>query len=624
MNDHEISFLRAFNAKEMPDQEVARSFVPSTKFSELAGDWNALLLGPRGSGKTTLLKMLRLSALRLWDHPDAEPYRAAIGFTGIFVPADITWAEMIEALGRRKLAPELRESIVQSLFCTNVLLSLVEAFEVRITPTVGANAPNYRVAEYDPATLRQALTTICELWGLQPKLISLSGMKAVLQSRLLFIQAQVTKYIKGEGTDPTQLVDTLPFLYLHATTAVETAVNQFDSAINDAAGKWALLFDEFEIAPAEMQDMVFRRFRSAGNKVVYKVGLAPCTAHTMTSLARVSEATSTNDYRQVRLWYPEKKAAMAFSESLFKSICVRRANQGGADPIAIFGANAFVIDDDDEVGSAVQPYGKGEEWKAVFKSLRTKDESFRRFLDNKGINPDCLDTSPTSPTGNTVRKIAPLVAFRDAFRREGLNTAKRGRKKLNFAYSGWEAISAICEGNPRWLIGIMNMMLSAESLSTSSVKPSTQVDKIKEATESFTSMLALAPLAARGIRTQQPIDQLLRHIGEYFFARLVQDDFIEEPPLSFHIDEKVSDDVQAAVRIAINHGALIHIPEPGEQNTNFDVLIGKRFRLAYLLAPRFKLPLRATKYVALSSILTYAKNAKAIDAIPTSNQLNLI
>lgn len=630
MNDHEISFLRAFNAKEMPDQEVARSFVPSEKFSGLAGDWNSLLLGPRGSGKTTLLKMLRLSALRLWDHEKADSYREAIKFTGIFVPADITWSEMVEALGRRKLAPELRDTIVQSVFCTNVLLSLVEAFEVRIAPTLGAKASDYRVARYEPNVLREALITICEFWGLAPKLISLGGMKAALQSRLLLIQAEVTKYIKREDASPAHLEQALPFLFLHAITAVETAVNQFDTAINDSTGKWALLFDEFEIAPAEMQDMVFRRFRSAGNKVVYKVGLAPCTAHTMTSLATVSEATSTNDYVEVKLWYPEKKAALAFSENLFKSICVRRANTNDADPIAIFGTNAFVVDDEDHIATAVQPYGKGDEWKAVFKSLQTKDESFSLFLEKKGIDPDRLDTSPTSLTGNTVRKIAPLVAFRDAFRREGANAPKRGRKKLNFAYAGWEAISAICEGNPRWLIGIMNMMLSVESLSTSSVKPSTQVDKIQEATESFTSMLALAPLASRGIRTQQPIDQLLRHIGEYFFARLVQDDFVEEPPLSFYIDDKVSIDVQAAVRIAINHGALIHIPDVGEKNVGFDDLIGKRFRLAYLLAPRFKLPLRATKSTALTSILTYAKHAKAvehakaIDLIPTSSQMKLI
>jgi len=626
MNNQEISFLKAFNAKEMPDSEVARSFVSSEKFSELAGAWNALLLGPRGSGKTTLLKMLRLPALRMWAGEEAELYRSAINFTGVFVPADITWSEMVEALGRKKLPADIQESVVQSAFCTNVLIALVDAFESRILPTIGAEASQYRCAKYDRARLSEALAIICSHWTLSPRIMSISGIKAALQSRLLLIQQEVTRLTKRSVPNREDIEQALPFLYLHAVTAVEVAVNQFDAAIDDASGKWALLFDEFEIAPAEMQSLVFRRFRSAGNKVFYKVGLAPCTAHTMSSLASVSEATSGNDYRHIELWYSEKKSALKFSERLFKSI---HANSIGTqhnqiDPIGIFGANYFVVDDEDEIASDTQPYGKGEHWKAVFESLKEKDESFRKFLTHKGIDTSNLDTAPNTATGNTIRKIAPLVAFRDAFRRDGgPNAPKRGRKKLNFAYSGWEAVSAICEGNPRWLIGVTSMMLAAEPLRASAVKPSTQVDKIKEATDSFSSMLSMVPTASRGIQTKEPIDRLLRQIGEYFFARIVIDDFVEEPPLSFRIDDKVSTDVLAAVRIAINHGALINIADPDDKKRGFDELVGKRFRLAYLLSPRFRLPLRATKEVSLTTILS--KNIASISNVrPTLTQMNLL
>lgn len=624
MSEREISFLSAFNAKEMPDREVARSFVSSGKFDELAGNWNSLLLGPRGSGKTTLLKMLRVTALRTWAGPEANRYREAIKFTGIFVPADVTWAEMIESLAHKELEKNLQATIVQSAFCTNVLLSLVDSFEARLTPTKDSPTPDYRLAQADRPELNAALTTICGLWKLEPRLMSISGMRAALQHRLLSIQAEVTKFVKRRDSDPADLEHALPFLYLHAISAVEFAVKQFDAAIGEPDGKWALLFDEFEIAPAEMQDMVFKRFRSAGNKVMIKVGLAPCTAHTMKSLAHVSEATVTNDYKQVKLWYPEKKGALEFSERLFKSKFGQACEGVEADPTRIFDSNSFVLDDEDDSETSSQPYGKGEEWKNVFLSLREKDESFRNFLVNKGIDPEKLDTSPKSLTGNTVRKIAPLVAFRDAFRRQGLAAPKRGRKKLNFAYAGWQAISAICEGNPRWLIGVLNMMLSAESSSSGIVKRSTQVGKIHEATEAFVSMLSLAPLEARGLFTRKPIEELLRQVGDYFFEKLIENDFIEEPPLSFFIDEKVSNDVQTAVRIAINHGALIHIPDPKDASQGFDELLGKRFRLAYLLAPRFKLPLRSTKSIALSTILLEAKNAGATSAIRADNQLELL
>jgi len=623
MSTNEFSFLKAFNAKEMPDSSVARTFVTSEKFSQLAGAWNALILGPRGSGKTTLLKMLRLPALRMWDGEDANHYRSEIDFTGIFVPADIAWSEMAEALGRRRLPPELQESVVQCVFCVNVLLALVEAFDARINPTEGAVAEKYRcITGYDVAKLSEALRTICDQWKLQPRILSLHGIKAALQSRLLQIQAEISRLTRKAIPTEEEVNAALPFLHLHVTIAVEVAVEQFDAAINDPEGKWALLFDEFEIAPVEMQSLVFRRFRSAGKKVFYKVGLAPCTAHTMGSLAAVSEATPRNDYRQIELWYPDKKSAFKFSTRLFNTIF---GQDGQINALDTFGANYFVVDDDDSLKSESHPYGKGDHWKQVFESLRKKDESFRRFLKNKKIDPSNLETAPDTLTGNTIRKIAPLVAFRDAFRREGgPDVPQRGRKKLNFAYSGWEAISAICEGNPRWLIGVISMMFAADQQRSSVVKPSTQVDKIREATDSFSAMLSMVPLASRGIKTNEPIDKLLRQIGEYFFARVVQDEFVEEPPLSFRVDTKVSSDVQAAIRIAINHGALINIPDSNNESLDFDELVGKRFRLAYLLAPRFKLPLRSTKEASLSTILTHAKVVNTTGTLPTQSQLNLL
>lgn len=611
MADHDISFLKAFNAKEMPDKEVAKTFVSSQKFSQLAGSWNSLILGPRGSGKTTLLKMLRLPALRMWAGREADRYRSEINFTGVFVPADITWSEMIEALGRKKLAPDVQESVVQCVFCTNVLLSLIEAFEARITPTIDAIEPNYRCAQYVPSRLNSALSSICSLWLLKLNLISLSGIKSALQSRLLLIQAEVAREVRQITPSRDSLEQRLPFLYLHTTTAVEVAVEQFDHAIEDPNGRWALLFDEFEIAPIEIQSMIFHRFRSAGNRLLYKVGLAPCTSHTIHSLETVGRASEGNDYKQIELWYPDKKSAIEFSNKIFDSIKRNSENILLSQRTAreIFGENHFIVDDSDSIEeNDYQPYGKGERWREVFESLKGKDKNFREYLIRKGIDTGNLETAPGSPTGNTIRKIAPLVAFRDAFQRVNNNSHKRGRKKLNFAYSGWEAISAICEGNPRWLIGIINMIISAGQHDLSSIKPSIQVDKITKATESFSAMLStVATHQAQGLKTDESIDKLIREIGNYFFDRLVNDDFMEEPPLSFSVDKKVSPEKQNALRIAINHGAIINIPNVGEFGARFESLEGKRFRLAYLLAPRFKLPLRATKEVALSTILSSEK-----------------
>lgn len=593
-----ITFLEAFNAKTMTTQKIAESFVPSEKFNELAGSWNSLLLGPRGSGKTTLLKMLQLPALRAWKHPDADLYRQQIGFTGIFVPADIAWSEMIEALKESSFSSKAGDLVAKSVYCTNVLLATVDAMKARISQTPNSAAPQYRCAVYNHSDIQSALLEICNFWGIKPTILSLSGIKSALQKRLIDTQSLVREL--SLRTDPSfdDFSSAMPYIHLELNTVVQAALDQFDLAIGDEGAKWALLFDEFEIAPVEIQETVFRRIRSTNEKLIYKIGLAPCTPHTLASLKTVAPISEGNDFKRTVLWYPDKNSAVAFSEQIFRAKVSVYPQFRDRSPNDILGKTAYLTEDDGEA-----PYGQGDDWENIFASLQSKDKDFARFLEDRHIDPTNLETSSDTPTGSTVRKIAPLVAFRDAYRREG-SGASKGRKKLTFAYSGSSAIFAICEGNPRWLIGITNMMLAAQQPNSSKILPSIQVDKVLRATEAFAAMLStVATHQPIGLKTDQPIDRTLRQIGEYFFRRVVKDKYTEEPPLSFEVDAKVSEQMENALQIAFNHGAIVNIPDNDGQDNNFESLKGKRFRLAYLLAPRFKLPLRATKKVALSKIM---------------------
>jgi hypothetical protein len=68
------------------------------------------------------------------------------------------------------------------------------------------------------------------------------------------------------------------------------------------------------------------------------------------------------------------------------------------------------------------------------------------------------------------------------------------------------------------------------------------------------------------------------------------------------VDERVSDDVEHALRIAVNHGAIVCYKIASDVG-GFRSLRGLQFRLTYLLAPVFKLPMRKSKAVSLSTIL---------------------
>ena len=83
---------------------------------------------------------------------------------------------------------------------------------------------------------------------------------------------------------------------------------------------------------------------------------------------------------------------------------------------------------------------------------------------------------------------------------------------------------------------------------------------------------------------------------------MITDDFVEDPPMSFIVDDKISADEEVCLKIAINFGGIVCYDAP-DHIGGFKSLHGKRFRLAYTLAPEFTLPLRTGKPIALSTLI---------------------
>nr|WP_029527813.1 hypothetical protein [Polaromonas glacialis] len=212
------------------------------------------------------------------------------------------------------------------------------------------------------------------------------------------------------------------------------------------------------------------------------------------------------------------------------------------------------------------------------------------------------------------------MAFRNAYKGK-VEGEKRGRKPYTSAYSGWAAICAMSEGNPRWLIGIINAIMSNLSrekliLPISVVVQQGQLTGLSQA---FAEILrAAATGQLRGMGTTAPVYETLEKIGQYFHNRLVRDQFVEDPPMSFVVDNAVDQNTENALRIAVNHGALVCYETPDSLG-GYASLKGKRFRLAYLLAPEFKLPLRKSKAVDLSTVLSVRNATPALPRAPSTS-----
>lgn len=604
------SSFEAFNARDLQPASVARSFVPFRKYDELIQPSHSLLIGPRGSGKTTLLKMLSLDALRSWDHPQASQYRRKIDYTGIFVPADITWGEMVDALASEGHVPKAcADTLGEVAFGINVLIAATETMVKRLKATEQTGAAPAHGLAASPSNLEDLVQIIADTWRLKLRSLSLRGVALALRTRLADLYAAAKRFSHAPQPDMDLLYELIPYADMDIFASLIAALETFDQAIGDADGRWAMLLDEFEVVPVHVQRRVITRLRASPAKLIFKVALAPCGPQTQLLLSDAVQPSPLDDVSRIELWYRDKNEVISFCRQLFESRVAKHALGNRADlaPEELLDRTAITDESwaPEDVGSLfpVNITSRwAEDWNKQFVTLASKDESFKQFLLEKEIDANNLQPSPSMPNGNTIRKIAPVVAFRNAYRSA---TGRRiGRKKFTRPYVGWEAVATISEGNPRWFIGMLaGLERDLAAHQQIPISPHDQWKQVSRAMGAFQEKLKTVAIENNnGISTNQSVFHLLETIGKSFHRELVSASFAEDPPATFVIDGDVSEDDESCLRIALNFGGIVCYDTP-DHVAGYRSLRGKRFRLAYILAPAFNLPLRSGKARNLSNLL---------------------
>lgn len=604
--------FEAFNARDLSPDTVAQSFVPSEKYAELTGPSHTILIGPRGSGKTTLLKMLSIDALRVWRHRQADNYRRSIAFTGIFVPADITWGEMVDALASKEhVPPECAKALGEVAFGINVFAAALDAMAKRLVyaSAVESNDPAlYRVAKID-GNPEELIRFIASVWQLELLSLSFRGISQALTSRLANLYSRAKIFSHHAQPSMAVLMEMIPYASIDVFASLLAVLREFNQCIGESTGRWALLLDEFEVVPIHIQEMVIANLRAAPSELRFKVALAPCGPQTEKFVSD-SAPNAMDDTRRIELWYREKNEVINFCRTIFESRLhdSRYMDHKVNSPEQLLGRTA--IGDDPHQGELEaglfamrSPSRWGETRRRAFIELAKSDNTFRLFLANKGIDPAQLDPSPEAVNGSTIRKIAPLVAFRHAYRAK--TGGLRGRKRFKEPYVGWEAIATISEGNPRWFIGMLvGLERELDHYDKTPLLPAAQWKHVNRTVGAFQDKIKTVAIEDNmGISTSRSVFSLLKGIGDELHRELITADFSEEPAATFTVDEDISVDIENCLRIALNFGAIVCF-DPPDHVAGFRSLRGKQFRLAYIMAPAFNLPLRKGKPRALSKLLT--------------------
>ena len=588
-----VKRFESFNAKYLPPEVVARTFIPPPQWRALSGNGHSLLVGPRGAGKTTLLKMLTSPGISAWEHPEAASSRESIAFVGVFVTTDRTWSEQVSALGAG-LGEVEQTAFGVATFTTHALHALAEAAADRVHRSDGL----FATPHLDAGTEARIASECAEEWGLSSRpIVTLRALQIALTDRIAKLAELAEEAAIGIRDDAGRsFVESLPALVFDR--AALQLIERFNHAVGEPDRLWCFLFDELELAPGAVLLQLIRGLRGGDRRLLFKLSLAPYT-NGAAQLRTALSAQQAHDFQVEQLSYPHKTEPLDFCRALLaKRLDIDLAE---FDDVGVLGRSEFSADPA-ELGDSQTAYRPDGKQISRLKELAAADETFAAWLADHRIELDEVSEMDAARRASTVRKVATIAILRLAYRTSDdafESSGRRRRPRKTYAmFAGIPALYDMVEGNPRWFMNLI-APLAEERASTSR-----QGSHIREIVRLFRAILSAMPLPPAEARLHKlgalPV---LDAIGSRLSELIIDADFNADPPGKFRIDARVPDEIVTDLEFALNAGGIIHMPGPEEEDVLED-LRGQTFRLAHLLAPWYPIPLTTGgRAIDLSTLL---------------------
>jgi hypothetical protein len=597
-----------YNARFLDPRAIARSFIlPHSIFGLLCKNENSLLIGPRGSGKTTLMKMLRPSALRAWQHEERSKILRNLSFTAVYIASDSGWTGRMSTVHNESNEYRIYEILQSATFVTYLMSSMLDAISesVAISESDGEELQRFRLLLNE--NLEGELSyELAKRWLLDLEFSSLRALRLALHDRIraidhLYFETATLKS-KVKASQLTQLGEH-QFLSLDLLSVMKSFVTTVNELCGEPERTWAFCIDEVEILNANYEAML-RSLRSTDQRLRFKISASPFS-RTVFADSDSSAPMGGNDFTPITLTYARKLDGVRFGRQMLDALLA----EAGLDksPSDLFGKSQFEPTLPQQVRKRGNRYAKGGERHKALSELANTDGAFARYLAKRGIELDELSARTESERAE-IRKLIQIAEIRREFgvtnvlHDRGRNILRhRSRKRIGDLYTGSEALITICDGNPRWLIGLFRPLIELTKSSGQVVSRPRQARSISTTIARYLSLLSTIPFPHERSR-ELPVTKSIDRIGEHFFNDITSKEFKTEPALSFVIDHKVEDDELEAIGAALNQGAFVFIPSQENEHCVGSIR-NRRFRLSYMLCPRYKLPLMYGQPIVLSKIL---------------------
>jgi hypothetical protein len=573
------NFYNTYNARHWGPKEVAKTFIWSDSYGKLIQNNHSIILGARGCGKTTLMKMLTIPALHAWVSDErAEDIKKNIPFYGIYISTDIYWNVKNQTYSEQlKPYGNFSDRISQFAVNSNVFTSLCDTF---------LNLIEFELEDNDENKEIELCNHLLKAWKLDFTIPKIKYIKEALIERIDKVNQLIQEVIFNYSKDDKIIVP--DYFNIGFETSIEHIIPKFERiyGVEDNGKKWALCFDELEFAPKWLRDKLFTSLRSRSQFILYKLSASPILpSDIQETLLNDYGPTSGNDVQMIKMWASDD--VEEFSKKIIKSII-----KDDTDLKVVFGTNTIY-------NGTHNSYKKGSKFYNELLNLIGRDDSFKNFLINKKVN--IKNPIPKTDDQKDVlhRKIKPIVYFRNAFIESNKEKIKyRGRKKAIDLYYGIEVLSKICDGNPRWLIGIISEILLKSK--SKSVSKKIQYNELYNASKRFENVIANIPIGGNKITIVDLIDK----IGGYFNQQILGSQFNMDPKSTFIVDVSenlIQSNLIELIEKGVYQGAFILLDS---NDDSFDFQIrGRRFRLSYLFNIIYNLPIRNYGEIKLSTCL---------------------
>lgn len=582
------SIHEVFNAKNLSTSELCNSFITNSFYNQMCSSNNSILIGPRGSGKTTLMRMLSSDSLSNWNTEESLKYKNKITFSGIFIPTDRFWKDQYEAILSKNSSPLIKE-LLDSIFIYHVLEKTTLSLISRL-PRYNKNQP------FNPIDLpiEEEANLVTELsveWRITPNIPSIKSLSSALVRKKREISEFIDSVIRGN------IDSNFKFIKQDISSVISSTVTLLNTYIGNNDERWCFLFDELELAPNEIVDMLFNSMRITPENCIFKLAL--CPYHDNNNFShKYDSAMRGQDYNLVDL-SPIKSTdenAIDFSNKVAMQIFSK--NNFPNDPSTYFEEHSLAKRRKDNFSDDIL-------------KLYDIDPSLRNYLEKQKIKKENIETSKESDKRSILRKIRPVALVRsEFFKKNSLNNSlkKRSRRRSSEIYSGFYNICKSVEYNPRMLISIINSSLEILN-EKGKISATDQISLIENFYDSYISLLRTIPLKEQikigGFKIKN-IAEFVEYIGRTFESEMVSNDFKPEPKGSFIIDERTSLEIEKVIGESLNVGAII-ITET--RLTSSQGLKGVRCRLSFIFSHKYWLLLTLQREKKASSL--FEKEAKA-------------